>query len=228
MPIPKNFASPSRITAKERALNQIQRWIIEGTLEPGEKIYDAEISEALGISRTPVREALLLLETQGLIEMRPGKETKVTTITKEDVKKIYPPLATLHALAAEEIAESISVEKIEELKEINHQFELAIQLKEPYKAMETDEQFHNFIIDLADNSYITHFCSILDLHVRRLKYLFLRQDIVSKEDSINEHRLLIDAFLEHDREKASNIMKQNWIGPLQNVYKLMELQEHDE
>ncbi|MDP5276810.1 GntR family transcriptional regulator [Chengkuizengella axinellae] len=228
MPIPKGFTSPSRITAKERALNQIQRWIIEGTLEPGEKIYDAEISEALGISRTPVREALLLLETQGLIEMHPGKETKVTTITKEDVTKIYPPLATLHALAAEEVAETIPSEKIEQLKEINHQFELAIQLNEPYKAMETDEQFHNLIIELADNSYISHFCSILDLHVRRLKYLFLTQEIVSKEDSIHEHRLLIQAFLEHDKEKAAIIMKQNWIGPLKNVYRLMEQQERGE
>jgi DNA-binding GntR family transcriptional regulator len=74
MPVPKHFSSPMRITAKERALSQIQKWIIDGTLQPGEKLLDAELAESLAVSRTPVREALQLLEVQGLVEMHPGRE----------------------------------------------------------------------------------------------------------------------------------------------------------
>lgn len=83
MPVPHNFSSPVRMSAKERALSQIQRWIIEGTLEPGEKLIDAELAESLGVSRTPIREALQLLEVQGLVSMHPGKETRVMIIEKK-------------------------------------------------------------------------------------------------------------------------------------------------
>ncbi|MDY7046863.1 GntR family transcriptional regulator, partial [Virgibacillus sp. M23] len=65
MPVPKNFSSPVRMTAKERALSQIQRWIIDGTLQPGEKLIDAELAESLAVSRTPISEAFQLLEVQG-------------------------------------------------------------------------------------------------------------------------------------------------------------------
>ena len=77
MPIPTNFAVPGRISAKDRSFSQIQRWIIDGTLQPGEKLNDADLAGALGVSRTPIREALQLLEGQGLVEMHPGKDTRV-------------------------------------------------------------------------------------------------------------------------------------------------------
>ena len=99
MPIPRDVPKMERISAKQRALEQIQRWIIEGTLRPGEKILDGELAEVLGMSRTPVREALQILEMQGFVEMHPGSATKVTSIRREDVFRIYPPLAALDATA---------------------------------------------------------------------------------------------------------------------------------
>lgn len=77
MPVPKNFVSPVRMTAKERAFSQIQRWIIDGTLQPGEKLLDAELAESLGVSRTPIREAFQLLEVQGLVSTHPEKKQKL-------------------------------------------------------------------------------------------------------------------------------------------------------
>jgi DNA-binding GntR family transcriptional regulator len=162
-------------SAKEKAFHQIQRWIIDGTLEPGEKLYDAEISEALGVSRTPVREALQLLQTQGFIEMYPGRETRVTTISKEDVTHIYPTLAALHALAAEEAAKAVTADDLDRLRAINTQYRSAIEDGQLFRAMEIDEEFHDVIIELADNPYVAHFSSILQLHIRRLKYLFLKR-----------------------------------------------------
>ncbi|MFC7442556.1 GntR family transcriptional regulator [Laceyella putida] len=222
MPIPKDFSSPIRMSAKEKAFNQLQRWIIDGTLTPGEKLYDGEIAEALGISRTPVREALQLLQMQGFVETFPGKETKVTTISKKDVLKIYSPLASLQALAAEEAAKIITVDQIEKLKEINLQYESAINNEQHIKAMETDEQFHYLILDIADNPYISHFSSILQLHIRRLKYVFLQQPVTSKNDSLKEHELIIKSFAERDGENASQIMKQNWLRPMEEVYRVLD------
>ncbi|GEN33576.1 GntR family transcriptional regulator [Aneurinibacillus danicus] len=221
MPIPKDYVTPARISAKEKAFQQLQRWIIDGTLEPGEKLYDIELAEALGISRTPVREALQLLQIRGFIEMHPGKETRVTAIQRDDVLKMYPPLASLQALAAEEAVKNIVPGHIEALKEINMRYEQAIHNGQVFTAMEIDEEFHNLIVEIADNPYILDFSSLLQMHLRRLKYVFLKQHTASNTDSLKEHERVIQALAGGDGEAASAAMKQNWLRPMREVYELL-------
>lgn len=221
MPVPHNFSSPTRVSAKERALTQIQRWIIEGTLVPGEKLIDAELAESLSVSRTPIREAFQLLEMQGLVLMFPGKETRVTSIEKEDILKMYPTLAALYSLAAEYAAKLISLEQIEVLKEINKQFAQAIQSGQTYQAMELDEQFHNLIVDVSDNAYIASFSTSLQIHIRRFKYVFLKQPVTGTLTSVEEHGSIILALEQKDTEKASAHMKQNLIRPMHELYALI-------
>ncbi|MCS7459841.1 GntR family transcriptional regulator [Paenibacillus doosanensis] len=221
MPIPQNFSAPVRMSAKERAFSQIQRWIIDGTLQPGEKLLDAELAETLSVSRTPIREAFQLLEVQGLVSMHPGKETRVTMIEKEDILKMYPTLAALHGLAAEQAAQGISSEQVETLKQLNADFRLAIETKQPYKAMELDEQFHNLIVDLSDNPYVESFSASLQIHIRRFKYVFLKQAMTTTMASADEHDRIIEALMEGDSEQALKIMKQNIIRPMHELYETL-------
>ncbi len=221
MPIPKNFVSPVRMSAKERAFSQIQRWIIDGTLQPGEKLLDAELAETLGVSRTPIREAFQLLEMQGLVVMQPGKETRVTEIEKEDIFKLYSTLAALHALAAEVTAQTIVAEQIEQLRSINTSFATAIANQEVFQAMEADEQFHDLIVELSDNSYIATFNTSLQIHIRRFKYVFLKQPITATQVSVDEHLAIIEAFEQRDGKKAQDMMKQNLIRPMQELEGLL-------
>ncbi|MFF2093199.1 GntR family transcriptional regulator [Paenibacillus sp. NPDC058174] len=221
MPVPKDFASPIRMTAKERAFSQLQRWIIEGTLLPGEKLLDAELAESLAVSRTPIREALQLLEVQGLVSMHPGKETRVTLIEKDDILKMYPTMAVLHALAAEHAAALITPQQIETLKSLNEQFGAAIDSGQPYQAMEIDEQLHNIIVEASDNAYIASFSASLQIHIRRFKYVFLKQPNTSTLGSVEEHAALISALENRDAAAASAIMKQNLIRPMNELYSLI-------
>ncbi|MED4208186.1 GntR family transcriptional regulator [Priestia megaterium] len=221
MPIPSNFSKKVRMSAKERAFSQIQRWIIDGTLLPGERLVDAELAEALGVSRTPIREALQLLEIQGLVELLPRKDTRVKNIEKEDILKMYSTLSSLHALAAEAASLVILPEQIEQLKTLNAQFGDAIANGTPYEAMELDEQFHNLIIDISDNPYISSFSSSLQIHIRRFKYVFLKQPMSGTHASVQEHSAIIDAMEERDYEKASVMMKQNLIRPMHELYELI-------
>lgn len=220
MPVPKEFSSPARISAKERAFSQIQRWIIDGTLMPGEKLIDAELAESLAVSRTPIREALQLLEVQGLVSLHPGKETRVRNIVKEDILKMYPTLAVLHALAAELAAPMIQPAQIEMLKELNERFGRAI-VGQPFHAMECDEQFHNLIVEASDNAYIASFSTSLQIHIRRFKYIFLKHKITATLNSVQEHASIITAFEERDAEKASVLMKQNILRPMNELYGLI-------
>src|SRR3954453_1417382 len=101
MPVPTKVIRLDRRPARHLVHEQFRAWIEEGVLEPGEVIRDAEIAEALGVSRTPVREALQMLERDGAVEMLPGRLTRVTALHPEDVALLYKPLAVLHGLAAE-------------------------------------------------------------------------------------------------------------------------------
>ncbi|HEY2492582.1 MAG TPA: GntR family transcriptional regulator [Paenibacillus sp.] len=221
MPIPNDFLAPNRMSAKERALSQIQRWIIDGTLQPKEQLIDADLAEALGVSRTPIREALLLLEAQGLVEVHPGKATRVKDIEKNDILNMYPVLASLHALAAEITTSLILPEQIEQLKALNAQFAESIENKDTYQAMEFDEQFHNLIVEISDNMYIASFSSSIQIHIRRFKYVFLKQHETNTHNSVQEHAEIIDAMEKHDDAKASMIMKQNLLRPMSELYTLI-------
>jgi DNA-binding GntR family transcriptional regulator len=218
LPIPKDFVTPTRISAKERAYTQIQRWIIEGTLHPGEKINDAELAEALGVSRTPVREALQLLEYQGLIEMRPGRDTRVTLVEKEQIFDIYPILASLHALAAERFLQVVQPHHIEELRRLNREFAEKIAENQLFEAMELDEEFHNVVVEGAQNPYLSSFSSTLQLHIKRFKYLFLKHAKGAMDASVAEHDAMIDALVKKDREALIHATKRNWLRTMEQLH----------
>lgn len=221
MPVPSNYVSPIRMSAKERAFSQIQRWIIDGTLQPGEKLIDAELADTLGVSRTPIREAFQLLEMQGLVSTHPGKETKVTLIEKEDIYKLYSTMASLQALAAEVTACRIGAEQIDLLRAINADFAEAIRNGLAYEAMEADEKFHNLIVELSDNPYVASFSTSLQIHIRRFKYVFLKQPMTATQASVEEHLALIEAFEKKDPERAHAMMKQNFTRPMQELHELL-------
>lgn len=215
MPIPSDFLTPNRLSAKERAFNQIQEWIIDGTLQPKEKLNDAELAQALGVSRTPVREALQLLNVQGFVEMQPGVATQVTTVNKDDISKILPPLAVLQALASELATPVIDNQSIDSLHDINIEFAKAITEGDYYSALKLDEQFHKSIVDITQNPYITNTISMLQAHVRRL---FFHKSIILTTDSVKEHEAILQAFECRDKEAASSIARKNWLRPIDVYY----------
>ncbi|GLI07019.1 GntR family transcriptional regulator [Paenibacillus tyrfis] len=221
MPIPKDYLTPVRLSAKDKTLAQLQKWIIEGTMQPDEKLNDAEISAALGVSRTPVREALQILEMQGLVQMFPGKDTRVTTIDKANILKLYPTLAALHALAAETAARLIQPEQVRQLHELNDSFAKYVEDNDLYQAVEYDEKFHNMIVDISDNPYIVSFSSSLQMHIRRYKYIFLKRPLGESQAAAHEHREIIGALEAHDSEGAAHFMKKNLLRPLEQIQQIL-------
>lgn len=208
MPVPINHSKPVRVTAKESAYLQLQQWIIDGTLQPGEKLVDIELAQALNLSRTPIREALQLLEAQGFVEMFPGKATRVTEVPKDDIKNLLPPLAALQALAGELAVPNLNDNHLELLEETNRHFADAISRKDDFTALKRDEEFHQIIVDAAGNPYITVMLDRLQAHVRRQ---FFHNEIVLTARSCKEHLEIIQAFKEKDADKVAALMKANWV-----------------
>ncbi|NBJ67959.1 MULTISPECIES: GntR family transcriptional regulator [Clostridia] len=217
MPIPANHSKPVRQSAKESAYTQIQQWIIDGTLQPGEKLNDSELAQALGISRTPVRESLQLLETEGFVQMFPGKATQVTEVEKESMKDLLPPLAALQALSAELAIENLTSDILTLLEKTNDRFAKAIHSENYYAALKIDEEFHQIIVDTANNPYIHRIVAHLQAHVRRL---FFHNSIILTEKSIEEHAQIMELMKEGETDTLSHIMKENWLRTIDEIESL--------
>lgn len=214
MPIPTNHSKPVRMNAKESAYYQLEQWIIDGTLQPGEKLTDIELAQALNFSRTPIREALQLLEVVGFVRMFPGKATTVTQIQKEDIKHLLPPLAVLQALAAELAVPNINEGQIGRLEDANRRFAGAIKQKDSFNALKIDEEFHQIIIEAAQNPYISTMLSRLQSHVRRQFFHFALE---LSDASRIEHDQIIQAFKEKDAERLSLLTRNNWIRSIEEL-----------
>ncbi|OED31579.1 GntR family transcriptional regulator [Planococcus maritimus] len=214
MPIPVDHTRPVRVSAKESAHLQLQQWIIDGTLQPGEKLVDTELAEALNLSRTPIREALQLLEVQGFIEMFPGKATRVTDIHIEDIKHLLPPLAVLQALAGELAIPNLTPEIFGLLEETNRKFARAIRSSDSFSALKIDEEFHQIIVDAAGNPYIDSILGQLQSHVRRQ---FFHHSLVLTMRSHDEHIEIIETLKACDGDKISHLMKSNWVRTIEEL-----------
>ncbi|ANU14863.1 hypothetical protein B481_0313 [Planococcus halocryophilus Or1] len=207
MPIPVNYTKPVRVSAKESAYLQLQQWIIDGTLQPEEKLIDTDLAQALSLSRTPIREALQLLEVQGFVEMFPGKATRVTNIKKGDLKDLLPPLAVLQALSAELAIPNLDQDTFTLLEETNQRFIEAIESQDGFSALKIDQEFHQIIVDAANNPYIHSILSSLQSHVRRQ---FFHHSLMLTKSSYDEHVEIIQTLKEKNPEKVAQLMKINW------------------
>lgn len=209
MPIPTETVTIDRRAARHAIFERLRSWIEEGVLEPGEPIKDSELATCFGVSRTPVREALHMLEQVGAVEMLPGRMTRVTYVMRQDIALLYAPIAALQALAAEVGAERAAEHDVDEMTRHNERLLSAIKSHDPSRAREADTAFHGVLLDLADNPYLSMALEPLQMHVRRLETLYWREFLPGQR-SYSEHRRIIKAVAAHDAKAASELTQHNW------------------
>lgn len=221
MPLPNKEMVFERTSAKQRVYETIKDWIIERQLQPGEKVSDMEIAEYFKVSRTPVREALQLLETQKLVKSYPGKATIVTDLEMENIEKWYQPMVVLQQLAISIAADKVTPFHIQELRLLSTRFEECVkEQSNPMPLLQADKEFHSYILTIADNEYISDFCNVLWIHIQRLEYSFFRD--AALDDSIAEHENIINALERKDSFSASLLMKEHWDRTVLMIHALNE------
>lgn len=209
MPIPEDTQAISRRSARGVVLDRLVGWIEEGLLVPGELIKDGELAAQLGVSRTPVREALQILEQRGLVEMRPGRLTRVTEATPEDIEHVMAPLAALQAVAAEFGTPRAAASDIQELEAHNEDLLRAVKAGNPVEAAKADRAFHAVFVRLAANPHLDLALEPLMSHIRRLEALYFRDEQPATE-SYAEHKAIIKAVRAGDAAAAADVTGQNF------------------
>lgn len=208
IPSPEKKAEP-QLTARERIYNTLRDWIIDGTLAPDEKVSDTEIAAYFSVSRTPVREALQRLADQKLIEIFPGKESRVAGLNLAQVRQTYIMLAELQGLAVRFAYDKISGQTLRELAQINRQLADAWQQNDRKAVQRYDQAFHARFLELAGNEFLTNFSNTLYIHALRTENLYYALTATGKS-SADEHEAILAALQNHDPERAVAEMRANW------------------
>lgn len=210
MPIPKQASYEAPKSAKIRIYEALREWIIDGTLKPGEKILDSEISQHFSVSRTPVREAIQMLAEQKLIDVRPGKESRISELDVIDIPQTYKMLAEIHATAVDFAFDKIDGEIIKSLKNANERFKQAYKNRDINGCRSCDNEFHDIIIKLAENDFLSSFCDTLSGHAARIENIYYSK-VSGMDELIHEHTAIIKALEERDLASAQEYMRNNWL-----------------
>lgn len=179
--------------------------IITGEFEPGERLMEIALSRKLGVSRTPVREAIRKLELEGLVVMVPRKGAHVARITKKSLRDVLEIRTSLEELAVSLACQRISPEGIGEIRRCHESFVRSVAEGDTLVIAQKDEEFHDAIFRAADNERLMTLINNLHEQFYRYRMEYLK-DIGKRSDLIEEHEGLLRAISEGDEEEARAIM----------------------
>ena len=209
-PDPADPAPTARsLSNTQRALRELRKMIFAGELPAGSQHLESELAERLGMSRTPVREAALTLETQGLLEMRPRKGVRILPVSPEDMREIYDVLTELESLAARRAAErSYSDAELLPLAQAIDNMERALDRDDLESWAAADDDFHRELVRLGGNSRIQGIVGMMSDQVRRARAvtLYMRP---KPTRSNHDHRRVFDAIRDGQPETAAEIHREH-------------------
>jgi DNA-binding GntR family transcriptional regulator len=191
----------------------LKKMIVQGTLEPTEKLRDIDLASKLGVSRTPVREALRRLEDEGLVETKHNAWTRVSPVPFDLAERIYPIISTLEPLALEMAFESLTPEDFAQMRDLNAELEQALISGDAKKAALFDSAFHDvFIVASCNPELISILGGLKTNHIRlEITYWQAGQNALQ---SVQEHARLIAALGQGNLEQAKRELAWNWIRAL--------------
>ena len=205
-----------RTSMRDQAYSILQDWIIVGELEPGWKLRDTELSELLGISRTPIREALLRLEDEGLVETKANRWTIVSYIDVEQAKHIYSIVEVLEKLAIEQGINNVDKKVIGKLESVNENFKTELDEGKKAEAFQSDMKFHETIIKLSNNDELINILSNLKLKIKRMEIYYFKKHSDSLQ-SYYEHREIIENLKIKDIFSIIESIQKNWKNSLSRI-----------
>lgn len=184
----------------------LRQGILTGELKPGERLMEIHLAKRLGVSRTPIREAIRMLELEGLVIMVPRKGAQVAQITQKSLKDVLEVRRTLDGLAAELACERMTDTELENLRRACVDFEMATRSRDFTKIAHTDVKLHDCIVYATGNSRLVQIVNNLSEQMYRYRFEYIK-DISSHSRLIEEHRMLLKAIEARDRVKAVEAAK---------------------
>ena len=189
---------------RDVVFNTLRRAILKGELKPGERLMEIALAEKLGVSRTPIREAIRKLELEGLVIMIPRRGAQVANITEKDLTDVLEVRCCLEEMAIEKACGRMTEEELEELSDAEAQFQGLLEEGDLTKLAEADVEFHEIIYRAAENKRLLQVLNNLREQIYRYRVEYLK-DEKTRQRLVKEHQEMLEAIRDRDVEKAKRI-----------------------
>lgn len=186
---------------REIVFEELRNLILTGKIDPGTRMMEIELADEMGVSRTPIREAIRKLEEEGLVIIEPRKGAYVSEISVPDMVNILEVRENLDGLSAFFAAQRISEKGKQNLLDASKQFNEAVEGGDMDQMIKYDSLYHKIIVDETNNSYLVNMVQHLQELVLRFRYIYYK-DFKRAEDMPNEHQIIANAIISGDAETA--------------------------
>lgn len=203
---------------RDVVFNTLRQAILKGELKPGERLMEIQLADRLGVSRTPIREAIRKLELEGLVVMIPRKGAEVAKITEKDLKDVLEVRCALEELAVELACAKITASQVEELKNCMNEFNELIGKKDVTALAEKDEQFHDIIFAATNNDRLVQLLNNLREQMYRYRVEYLK-DSNAHGMLIEEHQAIVQNLESGNVAEAKKIINDHIYNQVMTVSK---------
>ena len=192
---------------REVVFMTLRRQILRGELKPGERLMEISLANKLGVSRTPIREAIRKLENEGLVEMLPRRGAHVAEITRQELNDVLEIRRSLEELAIRKACSYMTEKDIRELRETEESFAILVARKDAdlVKLGQADERFHEIIYQGTNNRRLVQILNNLREQMYRFRVEYLK-DTEIREVLVREHDSIVKALENRDEEEAVKVM----------------------
>jgi len=202
----------------------LRKKILKGELAPGERLMEVQLAEKLGVSRTPIREAMRMLEKEGLVVMRPRRGAQVAQISLRDLNDVLEVRKTLEMLAIRKACARMKSSDIAAMKQAAGRFEkLVASDGELTEMAEADESFHQSIYEGARNARLTQILENLREQMYRFRFEYLKDEKI-RRSLVEEHRAIAAAVEGKNEEEAIRLIARH----INNQWKAIYISLQDE
>ena len=190
---------------RDVVFNTLRQASLRGELKPGERLMEIQLANKLGVSRTPIREAIRKLELEGLVLMIPRKGAEVAEITEKNMLDVLEVRRALEELAVKLACERITEEEIQELKDAADAFQKILSEKDITKIAEADEAFHDVIFKSTGNDRLIQLLNSLREQMYRYRLEYLKREEYHPQ-LLEEHQQIIDRITRKDQSEAAELI----------------------
>ena len=188
-------------------LAKLRDYVVEGKIAAGARIPERQLCEMLGVSRTPLREALKALASEGLIELLPNRGARVRVLSEQDIHELFDLVAGLEALAGRLACEAITDEEIAKIEALHHEMYAFYMRRDMHGYFEANQKIHALIVAATRNAALSLAYSTYTGRIRRIRYA---ANMARKRDrwgeAMREHEAILDALHRRDGIELSNIL----------------------
>ena len=207
---------------RDVVFNTLRQAILKGELKPGERLMEIQLANKLGVSRTPVREAIRKLELEGLVLMIPRKGAEVAEITRQDMEDV------LEELAVKDACDHITDAQLSELKKASNEFKKALlEGKDLVTCADADMHFHDVILSATNNRRLIQMLNNLSEQMYRYRMEYLKDERTHKT-LIEEHDAIRRALKKHDKVKAGAAIRVHIDNQKRSILESLTEKEEDE